>query len=208
MNIFTSLHNSSSLHKQCDPTAANFIFSKEGPGKNLYVMPVGPGQDTIDGEPYQRIIKAAEDDTCPGASALLELYFEWSKQARADEDILTHYEAIEFDPKVSSALRYDPTCILFAAQLLTKEDASDDYVTKVKMPGLWFDDDAYTHIVDDFTLADPVSDACPTLTDLRFDSNVINGRRPLTAAIGYRSSESRDEFVDVMADALSCARNL
>lgn len=44
----------------CDPTAANMVFSKDGPGKDLYVMPVGPGHDSIEGERYQRIIKAAE----------------------------------------------------------------------------------------------------------------------------------------------------
>ena len=68
---------------------------------NIYVMPVGPGQDTIDGEYYERIVRAAKSGTCPGAAALLEFYFEWSKQARNDTSILTHSEAMAYDPKVS-----------------------------------------------------------------------------------------------------------
>lgn len=66
-------------------------------------MPVGPGQDTLDGPEYQRIIRAAESSTCPGADALLELYFAWSEAARADETILTHGEAVAYDPNVSQA---------------------------------------------------------------------------------------------------------
>ena len=110
---------------------------------------------------------------------------------------------------MSSALRYDPTCILFASQLLSSEDKSDDYVTHVEIPGLWFDDKGYTHLPLDFTLGSgPVSDVCPTLTDLRFDLDTITDRRPVKVATGYASSDSRDEFVQVMADALSCAREL
>ena len=183
-------------------------MSKDGPGENLYVMPVGPGQDVIDGEPYQRIIRAAESGTCPGASALLDFYFEWSKQARADTTVLTHYEAIAYDPKISSALRYDPTCVLFAAQLLTAEDKTDDYVTHVEVQGIWFDDEAFTYVPQTLDLADPVSDVCPTLTELRFDHEEdVTDRRPAVVAIGYDSPEEHSKFVDEMATALACGRN-
>ena len=192
----------------CDPTAANFIFSKEGPGKNFYVMPVGPGQGTIDGEYYQRVVQAAESGTCPSAAALLEMYFEWSEQASADDTILTHAEAIAYDPLEASALRYDPTAVFFAAQLLTKQDKTDDHVTHVEIPGLWFDDDAYTHIPNEFMLSDAVSDVCPTLTDLEFDLDDITDRRPLIVAIGYENSERHQAFLDDMADALSFNRDL
>lgn len=122
----------------CDPTAANFVFSEDGPGDTLYVMPVGPGQDTIDGEPYQQIVKAHASGTCPGAEALLEFYFAWSEAARADDTILTHQEAMDYDPNVSSALRYDPTCIMMASQIFTTEDTSDDYVVIEEIPGgIW-----------------------------------------------------------------------
>lgn len=136
-----------------DPEAANFIFSQDGPGKNFYIMPVDPGQGTIEGEHYEQIIEAAESDDCPGATALIDFYSEWNKQARADETILTHFEAIEYDPKVSSALRYDPTCVLYAAQLLTQGEEEDDFVTTEIIPAIWFDDDAYTYIEEGFELA-------------------------------------------------------
>lgn len=192
----------------CDPTAANFVFSRDGPGQNLYVMPVGPGQDTIDGRPYQKIVQAAESSKCPGAAALLDFYFEWSKQARADETVLTHYEAVAYDPQVSSALRYDPTAVLYAAQLLTEDDETDDLVVDIEVPGILFDDEAFTHITDTLDLADPVSDVCPTLTELRFSHDNVSDRRKATVAIGYGSLEQQDEFLDMMADALACRREI
>lgn len=171
-------------------------------------MPVGPGQDTLDGEPYQRIIQAANSGTCPGASALIDFYFEWSKQARANESLLTHAEAIAFDPQESSALRYDPTCVLYAAQILTKADKSDDYMAHIEIPGLWFDDEAWTYVSDSFQIEEPISDVCPSLSDKLFDDDDITDRRPLTAAIGYRSDDHSDQFIETMADALSCARDV
>ena len=100
--------------------------------------------------------------------------------------------------------RYDPTCVLYAGQLMTANDATDDYVTHVEMPGIWFDNDAFTHISGAFDLADPVSDVCPTLTDLRYKPEDITDRRPVMVAIGYDSLQEKEKFIDKMANILAC----
>ena len=46
----------------------------------------------------------------------------------------------------------------------------------------------------------------PALTELKFDMKEHTDRRSVVAAVGYRSDEAHEEFLDVMADALACAR--
>lgn len=57
-------------------------------------------------------------------------------------------------------------------------------------------------------MEEPISDVCPSLSDKLFDHDEITDRRPLTAAIGYKSDDHHDQFIKTMADALSCARDV
>lgn len=70
-----------------------------------------------------------------------------------------------------------------------------------------FDDEAFTHLPNTFELEDPVSDVCPTLSNLTFTGGEFPtalSRRPVKVAVGYTSPKDHDKFVEEMANILAC----
>jgi hypothetical protein len=195
--------------------AANILLDKRyNPVPNIYYVPVEVAAE-IGGDDYKKIVAS----TNLGAQTTIDFYRDWSAAARADPEVLTHLEALEYDPETESTPQFDACAVMLALQLLQPKQCEDRLslypfeAVRFLEPGEGetFPDKPRNsfstydindkHIFKDKPIP---KNTCPALTPYTFNSTETKSQeKPVQIALGYKNRRAKKEFFMVMAERMA-----
>jgi inosine-uridine nucleoside N-ribohydrolase len=199
----------------CDPIAANILLDQRiNPVPNIYYVPVEVAS-AIGGSDYRKIVASKN----LAAQTTIDFYRAWSDAARQDKNVLTHAEAMAYDPETESTPQFDACAVMLALQLAQPTSCPDllqlypfDAVRFLEPgEGEAFPDSPRNsfsvydkndqHIFDDNSI--PTS-TCPKLTPYTFDSKKTKSmEKPVEIALGYTSKKAEQIFFSNMAERMA-----
>jgi inosine-uridine nucleoside N-ribohydrolase len=183
----------------CDPAAANFNLATTAPFKNIYITPVAVA-DEIGGDDYKIFVDAAVSGADPGAAATLDFYKAWSTAAR-NSDILVTGEAQTYDPDTESTPQFDACAVMLALELLGD---CEPRMALFDFSGVHYDEDSFSLVPEGINFDMLPEEYCPKLVSNSFDYNETEKiERPVVVALGYVSTEAKDEFYSEMASRMA-----